>query len=56
MPVDLHAEEVHPLVHGRPTIAAVAVVELVRVVALVDVSGRREGFLAGHVAGQRGVV
>jgi hypothetical protein len=45
LPVNLHAEEVHPLVHSRPPIAAVAVVELVRVVALVDVSGRLEGFL-----------
>ena len=52
---DLHAVKVHPFVHARPSIAAVTVVELIRVVALVDVSRWLQGFLR-HVAGQRGVV
>lgn len=53
--VNLHAVKVYPFVHARPSIAAVTIVKLVRVVALVDVSGWLEGFLR-HVAGQRGVV
>lgn len=52
---NLHAVEVDPFVHARPSIAAVTVVEIVRIVALIDGSGWLEGFLR-HVGGYGGVV
>jgi hypothetical protein len=55
MLVDLHAVEVYPCVHGRPSVAAITIVELVRVVSLVDVIRWLEGFLC-HIGGHRGVV
>lgn len=55
LPVNLHAIEIDPFVHARPSIAAITVVELVRIVALVDVPRWLEGFLR-HVAGYGGVV